>query len=198
MEKCSERPKGVIKIMTRKLIDYMSELSSYLERNGGTVLECSHCGHAVAVVGWDVKTFCEYTITCAECKKEKPLIDTPIQPDPFYWQKYNNPPITTPCTDKPSPVWTGDGPNTMSWSGEGYPPVTVINNMDGGGVQGISASNPDIQIDWHILTNEPWDKYCTCGVKFDIISEHVSGCGFLIEKERLIKLREVADNFGIH
>lgn len=129
--------------MTRKLIDYMSELSSYLERNGGTVLECSHCGHAVAVVGWDVKTFCEYTITCSECKKEKPLIDTPIQPDPFYWQKWNNPPVINPA----GPWWqnpvTSKDPLLTTWTGDGYPPVTVINNGAGineAGLRGLQAN----------------------------------------------------------
>lgn len=113
--------------MTRKLNDYIDELSNSLASYGGKVLECSHCGHAVAVVSFDMKTFCEYDIVCEDCKKNKPLLG----PNPFEWQKYNNPPYINPA-DKgwwQTPVTTTSPPNpeTMAWSDGGYPPVTLMN-----------------------------------------------------------------------
>lgn len=106
--------------MTRKITDYISELSNSLESYGGTVLECSHCGHAVAVVSFDMKTFCEYDIVCEDCKKDKPLLG----PNPFEWHKWNNPPMVNPV-DKgwwQYPAWA------TSVSMPSDPNVTVINN----------------------------------------------------------------------
>jgi len=171
--------------MTRKLSDYADEIAGAV-KDGGSILECSHCGHAVAVINLDMHKICEFTVTCEECKKEKPLIDVPINPYPQY------PPYKQWDTS-PGFVWCGDPAEKF----------TVINNaanhnMDGGGVQGISASNPDIELEWHLLTHEPWDKYCTCGVKYDIVSEHVPGCGFLVEMKRLIEYKKAIDGYGIH
>ena len=121
--------------MTRKLNDYIDELSNSLANYGGRVLECSHCGHAVAIVSFDMKVFCDYSITCEECKKSKPLIDVPINPYPQYppYQPYKQ------WDTSPGFVWCGDSTEKL----------TVINNaanhnIDGGGVEGISASNPPL------------------------------------------------------
>lgn len=109
--------------MTRKINDYLDELSNSLANYGGMVLECSHCGHAVAVINYDIKTFCEYDIICGDCKKDKPLTGI----NPFEWQKWNNPPLVNPATDK-TPWW--NNPGTMTWSSQNDPNALMVMNSD--------------------------------------------------------------------
>ena len=119
--------------MARKLSDYIDEMSASLANYGGKALECSDCGHAVAIIGYDVKIICEFDITCEECKKEKPIV-------------YPGIPTNPPSEYKPwwqNPIMSGDqpGPGTMTWSGSN---PTIYNGAgtEEAGLQGVTGESP--------------------------------------------------------